>query len=145
MVNSDGVLYELGVDFDTSGVFVNGDVALASYDMNLVQSVMNRLNTDLCELDWFYYDYGSILTSFLGWKANDETLGFIRAELTNVLNTEPRLLGFNIDLSYLGDGRVKLDLVLYPSEDISIPLNLVLTTTGVIELETDEIINDEEE
>lgn len=135
----DEVLYDLGVDLDSNLSFENGDIQLAKYNDNLGQAVVNRLNTELNELDWFYYDYGSILQGFLGWKANDNTLSFIKSEISNVLKNEPRLIGFSINVEYKGNGSVGIDLSLYPSTDIVIPLNLVLTTTGVVEIETDEI------
>jgi hypothetical protein len=141
---SDGVLYGLGVDLNSSLSFVDGDITLASYQDNLVQAVVNRLNTELDELDWFYYDYGSILTGFLGWKANDTTLGFIKSEISNVLQEEPRLVNYDIRLEYTGNGGVRIDLDLYPTSDLIIPANLVLTNTGVIELETSEDFNEEE-
>jgi hypothetical protein len=142
---SDGVLYGLGVDLNSNLSFVDGDITLASYQDNLVQAVKNRLNTELDELDWFYYDYGSILTGFLGWKANDTTLGFIKSEISNVLQEEPRLVNYDIRLEYTGNGGVRIDLDLYPTSDLIIPANLVLTNTGVIELETSEDFNEEEE
>jgi hypothetical protein len=141
---SDGVLYGLGVDLNSNLSFVDGDITLASYQDNLVQAVVNRLNTELDELDWFYYDYGSILTGFLGWKANDTTLGFIKSEISNVLQEEPRLVNYDIRLEYTGNGGVRIDLDLYPTSDLIIPANLVLTNTGVIELETSEDFNEEE-
>lgn len=144
-MNDDEILYDLGVDIHSSFTFQNGDLLLSNYNDNLAQAVTNRLNTELNELDWFYNDYGSILQSFLGWKANDNTLGFIKSEITKVLNDEPRLTSFDIEVGYTSNGAVRIDLALYPVTDISIPLNLVLTTSGVIEIETDEIIIGEEE
>ena len=140
----DEVLYDLGVDLGSDFVFVDGDIKLSEYKDNLVQGVVNRLNTDLNELDWFYEEYGSILTRFLGWKATDETLEFIKSEITNVLGNEVRLVGHECDLRYVGNGVVRIDLVLYPNQDIFIPLNLVLTTDGVFELELDENIMQDE-
>ena len=142
---ADEVLYALGVDINSSGEFINGDIALASYDDNLRQAIVNRLNTELNELDWFYYDYGSILTGFLGWKATDTTLGFIKSEITKVLSEEVRLTGFSVNVEYTGDGKVRIDLQLHPSTATIIPMSLVLTTTGVVEIETDEINIGEEE
>lgn len=141
----DEILYGLGVDIDSSMTFENGDLLLKKYNENLGQAVANRLSTELNELDWFYYGYGSILQSFLGWRANDNTLGFIKSEITNVLKDEPRLTSFKVDLEYTDTGSVRIDLTLYPVADIAIPLNLVLSTTGVIEIETDEIIIGSEE
>ena len=141
---ADEVLYELGVDINSKGTFVNGDIALCSYENNLIQAILNRLNTELDELDIFYYDYGSILTNFFGWRGNEETLRFMKSEIKKVLDDEPRLIGHESTLEYIGDGTTRINLILYPSTDVVIETNLVLRETGVIELEVDTNLNEEE-
>lgn len=136
---ADEIFYDLGVDLNNTNSFVNGDLALSSYNDNLVQAVVNRLNTELDELDLFYEGYGSILSQFFGWRANDTTLAFIRAEVSKVLSEEVRMVKHECTVTYDGDGRVRIDLVLYPTPDYGINANLVLRETGVITLETDEI------
>lgn len=139
MVNeNDEIAYELGIDIDSSLSFSNGDLNLASYEDNLIQGVMNRLNTELDELDLFYVGYGSMLTSFLGWKANDETLSFIEAEIENTLENEPRLESSDANCQYNGNGQVLINLQLYPYTGGMLDTNMVLTSTGVVEMETDE-------
>lgn len=140
------VLYDLGVDLNSNYTFVNGDIALSTYTDNLVQGVTNRLNTDLDEMDLFYIDYGSILQTFFGWKATDETLRYMEAEIKNVLANEPRISSHTCTCSYKGNGQVLMELGLTPiGTDTVVNVNLVLSTTGVIELETDEILIGEEE
>ena len=102
--NNDEVAYELGIDLNSNLSFSNGDLNLIQYEDNLIQGVMNRLNTELDELDLFYVGYGSILTRFLGWKANDETLSFIEAEIENTLENEPRLSSSDATCNYNGNG-----------------------------------------
>ena len=144
-IENDGVAYELGVDLNSTLTFSNGDINLTSYEDNLIQGVMNRLNTDLDELDLFYNEYGSILTRFLGWKANDETLGFIEAEIENTLENEPRLESSDATCTYNGEGQVMIQLKLYPITGDMVDTNMVLTTTGVVEIETDEYNFEENE
>ena len=141
----DEVAYELGVDLNSTLTFSNGDINLTTYEDNLIQGVMNRLNTDLDELDLFYDEYGSILTRFLGWKANDETLGFIEAEIENTLENEPRLESSDATCTYNGEGQVMIQLNLYPITGDMVDTNMVLTTTGVVEIETDEYNFEENE
>jgi phage baseplate assembly protein W len=138
VTENDEVAYELGVDLNSTLTFSNGDINLTSYEDNLIQGVMNRLNTDLDELDLFYDEYGSILTRFLGWKTNDETLGFIEAEIENTLENEPRLESSDATCTYNGEGQVMIQLNLYPITGDMVDTNMVLTTTGVVEIETDE-------
>ena len=144
-IENDEVAYELGVDLNSTLTFSNGDINLIQYEDNLIQGVMNRLNTDLDELDLFYDEYGSILTRFLGWKTNDETLGFIEAEIENTLENEPRLESSDATCTYNGEGQVMIQLNLYPITGDMVDTNMVLTTTGVVEIETDEYNFEENE
>ena len=144
-IENDEVAYELGIDLNSNLSFSNGDINLTTYEDNLIQGVMNRLNTDLDELDLFYDEYGSILTRFLGWKTNDETLGFIEAEIENTLENEPRLESSDATCTYNGEGQVMIQLNLYPITGDMVDTNMVLTTTGVVEIETDEYNFEENE
>ena len=127
----DEVLYELGVDIGSAFQFHDGDLKIAQYDENLVQAVANKLNTNLDELDLFYEDYGSVISSFLGWKATDETIGFIKAELETVLKTEPRLFSWNYEVKYIGNGNLTIDLVLNPNPSYSISTTFEINENGV--------------
>lgn len=132
--NDERVFYGLGVDFSSDFKFENGDIKLTRYQDNLIQAVINRLNTNLNELE-FYGDYGCKIKRFLGWKANPETLQFIESEISNVLDNETRLTGHDCTCTYNGKGNIRIELVLQISTDMSVPVNLVIGTDGVIELE----------
>ena len=134
----DEVLYDLGVDISSDLSFHDGDLVLCKYEDNLVQSIVNRLNTDLDELDLFYEEYGSILTSFLGWKANDETISFIESELETVLKSDERLTAWEYDVTYNGDGKLTINLKLYPNMEYSIDVTLTVNNEGTITLEDEE-------
>lgn len=127
----DEVLYELGVDIHSDFDFTDGDINLARYDENLVQSVANRLQVDLDELDLFYEDYGSIMLSFLGWRGNEETIGFIKSELETVLQADDRIIGWDYEISYTGNGVLRIDLKLNPNPSYTIEATLNITTEGV--------------
>lgn len=131
MVENVSVNYELGVDFNSNFCFEDGDLVLIKYDDNLVQSICNRLNTDLNELSLFYRNYGSIILSFLGWKANNETLSFIKSELETVLQSETRLTAWNYDVEYTGNGTIKIDLTVYVNSEESINAILSIGNNGV--------------
>ena len=130
---ADEVLYQLGVDINSEFNFHDGDLQLASYNDNLVQAVINRLNTKLNSLELFYEDYGSVLTSFFGWKANNTTLNLMRIELDNTLKNETRLAGYSVDMEYQSDGLLHIDLTLYPTRETEINLDLVLNNNGDLE------------
>lgn len=134
----DEILYELGTDFDSGFKFNDGDLQIISYDENLVQSLVNRFNTQLNELDLFYNEYGSVLLDFLGWKANEDTLQFIQSEIETVLNSEERILSYEIEVKYEGNGKIKIDLTLYPTPDYSIDTTLIVDNEGVTEEEGEE-------
>ena len=133
---NDEVIYDLGVDFDSSLGFNDGDLKLIQYDENVVQSVVNRLNTNLDELDLFYESYGSLLLNFLGWKATDETLSFMKSEVETVLKDEERLQDFNVDLEYAKNGFVKIKMELQVSTDYVIETEFEVTEEGI------EVLND---
>ena len=133
---NENVLYECGVDFNGNLNFNDGDITLTSYSDNLVQAVINRLNTQVDEMDMLYESgYGSVLTGFLGWKATQNTLDYIKAEVNYVLSQEPRLERYNVSVSYTGNGAIRLDLTLYPNEYVGIDVNLVLSADGTVDFE----------
>ena len=140
---ADEILYECGVDIDSSFTFKDGDLVLSEYEDNLVQAIANRLNTDLDELDMFYEDYGSVITGFLGWKQTDAQY-YIKSELDNVLLKDPRIWQHESSVEYEGSGKLRIDLTLYTNNQNIIGTNFVLNTDGVIEIETDTIEGEEE-
>ena len=137
-MTTDDINYELGVDINSQYNFKNGDLMLIAYDDNLIQAIVNQLNTELNELDLFYEEYGSVILHFLGWKANDETLEFIKSELETVLKSEERLSSWEYELKYLGKGKLKIDLILYLNPNYSISTTLEITEDGVEEITSDE-------
>lgn len=141
----DTVAYECGVDINSSFQFKDGDLILAEYEDNLVQAIINKLTTNINELDLFYEEYGSILPTFLGWKANDRTIQYMTTEITTVLSKETRLDQFEVDVEYAGDGTIKINLVLYTTSRDIIESNLVLGADGIIEVETEEEFDSEVE
>ena len=127
-----GNIIELGTDLKSEWAFKDGDLVLVENKDNLVQSILNRLNCDYDSLDLFYYDYGSVLSKFLGWKKSDETLEFIRLEVESVLEQEPRLSDFNVNVSYNKVGKVLIDVYILFDEDSDFSLSLVLEKGGEI-------------
>lgn len=125
-------IVELGTDLNSKWEFKDGDLILVENKDNLVQSILNRLNSEYDGLDLFYYDYGSVLSSFLGWKHNDETLEFIRLEIEDSLEQEPRLSDFNVEVSYNQNGKVLIDLYIVFDDESDFTLSLVLEKDGEI-------------
>ena len=136
-MEEEDVLYELGVDLNSNFTFENGDIKLSKYEDNLVQAIINRLNTNLDELELFYESYGSVLRGFLGWRAEETTLSYISTEITTVLNDEPRITDFDINVEYKKEGRISIDLSLSTISNVDIETNLILGVNGV-ELSSDD-------
>ena len=136
-------LYELGVDIRSDFTFENGDLKLSKYEENLVQAICNRLNTNLDELELFYEDYGSVLSSFIGWKANDETIDYMQKEIDIVLQDEPRIIDSETEITYKQNGLININLNLTTSSEAEIETNLILSKDGTIEIETDETEEEE--
>ena len=128
------VNYEFGVDINSDWDFSHNDLNLVEYNDNLKQSIKNRLGTELDALELFYTDYGSILMNLLGLKNNDNTLKFLKIEVDNCLNKDPRINSFESDVSYIGDGEIRIFLKIFGA-DTDIDLNFVLSPEGINEEE----------
>ena len=127
----EGDITELGTDFESSWAFDNGDLKLVSNEENLVQSICNRLTSPEDSFDLYYGNYGSVLEQFLGWRRRQETLDFMKIEVSNCLNQDPRIQDYNVDLSF-EDKSVRIDLKLNYGEDSDLSLSLVLNNEGVV-------------
>ena len=125
-------IVELGVDLNNNWQFKDGDLVLVENKNNLIQSILNRLNCDYDGLDLFYYEYGSVLSSFLGWKKSDETLEFIILEVESTLEQEPRLTEFYVEVSYNKVGKIVIDLFISFDDESDFELSLVLEKGGEI-------------
>lgn len=121
----------IGEDISSEWTFnENGDLKLVSGNANINQAISNRLNTGLHSLDLFYGEYGSFLTSFLGWKANQRTLDFMKIEIENRLLQDPRLRDFNVSCAYNGNGEIEINInAIIGNEEYD--TNLVLNSDGV--------------
>lgn len=129
------VAYNYGVDLHNNLRFVNGDLQLAEYEENIAQAIGNRLNTVYDTLDLFYGDYGSVLTSFLGWRNTDNTLKFVKLEVDNVLSQDPRLDEFSTSVEYVNNDKIRINIVLQYDEDETIELSYDLDSMGVNEVD----------
>jgi hypothetical protein len=125
-------IIELGTDLNTNWEFKDGDLILVENKENLIQSILNRLNSEYDSLDLFYYDYGSVLSNFLGWKRNDETLEFIRLEIEDTLEQEPRLSDFSVEASFNEVGGILIKLFIVFDDETDFSLSLVLEKDGEI-------------
>ncbi len=125
-------IIELGTDLNCNWEFKDGDLQLVENKDNLIQSILNRLNCNYDGLDLFYYEYGSVISSFLGWKHEDETLEFIRLEVESTLEQEPRLESFNVEVSYNKVGKVLIELYFLFNDESDFSLSLVLEKGGEI-------------
>ena len=131
---------DIGTDIKSSWELKDGDLVLVNDEENIVQSIINRLNCWLNSMDLFYLEYGSVLSSFLGWKRIDETLGFLKIEIENTLNQDPRLRDYDLSLDYDDNGAVKIDLDFH-LRDEDFGVNLVISKDGsiVIAEDTDDV------
>ena len=128
---------ELGTDIISTWEFKDGDLVLVNNDTNLVQSIVNRLNCEYDSLDAFYYEYGTSLSSFLGFKASNETLEFIKIEINETLQQDPRINEFDVEAEYNDKNEVLLYISILFNEDSELELSLVISEDGTV------IINEE--
>lgn len=131
----------IGVDIKSSWDFNDqGDLLLVRDEENMVQAVTNRLTCWLSGLDLYYLEYGSVLTSFLGWKREDETLKFMRIELDNTLKQDPRMPDYDLDLEFNDNGGINMHLALHFNDMSDVEMSLVITEDGSINLLNDDTV-----
>ena len=135
---------EIGVDIKSTWSFNDkGDLELASDKENIIQAVTNRFNAWLGTFDAYYLDYGSVLSNYLGWKRNDETLGFMKIEIENTLNQDPRLPSYDLSLDFNDTGGVDIRLD-FGFDDDDLELNLVISEDGRVSIIDDTVVEDVE-
>lgn len=93
------------VDFGTDLNWNGSETKLTTVtgDENIIQSVKNRINTDYDELNWIYNNYGCNYKQFLGNRATNTTLEFIKNSIKQSLDEEERINGYDLELSYIKD------------------------------------------
>lgn len=131
---------ELGTDFNSLWEFKDGDLVLIDNDTNLVQSIVSRLNCEYDSLDDYYYEYGTDLSSFLGFKSSNETLEFIKIEVTETLQQDPRINSFEVATEYDKDKNVIIHIHIFFDEDSDLSVSLVLNEEGNVAL-LNEVVN----
>ena len=75
---------------DDIAINTKNDLTTVRYDNNLVQSVVNRLRTQIGELPE-HPDYGSRLNELIGTNANELTLSTAKMYVRAALLQEPRI------------------------------------------------------
>lgn len=133
---------EFGADFQADYNFVDGDLQLIEDKENIVQSIQNRLNcmTDFYSL--FYAEYGGYLHNFHGWKRTQETLNFMKVEITKTLQQDPRFTDIQVDLEFGDEGVINMQVLLHYDDDSDLSMSFVISDAGVVSDDEDE---DEEE
>ena len=126
-------LNDLGVDFNSDYVFVDGDIQLIKEEDNLTQSIINRLNTPTDSLGAFYYNYGSMTRQYLGEKATKRLLEFLQLEVKRTLEQDPRLQDVTIDTE-AKQGVVHIYISKTFDDDTDLSLNLVLTSENGVSI-----------
>ena len=125
---------DIGTDIKSSwSLNEHGDLEIVSDEQNMVQSIVNRFNCWLNAFDLYYLEYGSILQSFLGWRRIEETLGFMKIEIENTLNQDPRIIDYDLNLEFNDSGGVDIHLNI-PINGDDFELNLVISEDGSIDI-----------
>ena len=92
---------------DLKWEYVKGDACVVSDRENMIQAVVNRLNTE-DELDFLYDNYGCDLKQFLGLPATEVTLEMVKNVIVNALSYDKRLEILNIDLSFVENAKLNI-------------------------------------
>lgn len=100
-------MVDFGTDLNWNGS--ETELKTVTGDDNIIQSVKNRLNTDYDELNWIYNNYGCNYKQFLGDRATDTTLEFIKNSIKQSLDEEERIDDYDLELSYI-EGKINIIL-----------------------------------
>lgn len=132
-------MLELGTDIDTSWTFnEQGDLKLISNDENIKQTILNRLNCNINQLDIYYEEYGSLLQNMLGAKLSEENLEFIRIEIETSLAQDPRFSNDNFDVTVENkNSTVNININIWYGEE-EMEFNLIINEDNEIEEETED-------
>ena len=125
----------LGTDISSNWNFKDGDLVLVSDEDNIIQSIANRLKTLNGYLNLFYINYGSNLITFSGWKLNDETLSFIKLEVENVLDQDPRLKdNTEVNVYYNDENKPVIEIRAFYNNDSDLSLSLIISEDGSVNI-----------
>lgn len=131
-------IVELGTDINHSWKFEDGDLQLVDNETNLIQSIVNRLNCEYDSLDGYYYEYGTSLSSFLGFKSSEGSLEFIKIEVSDTLEQDPRINEFEVEADYNDYNEVSLHIHIIFNEDSDLSLSLIINEEGNVLLEEED-------
>lgn len=130
-------IYGLGTDIRSDWSFnAEGDLELISNEENIIQAIINRLNTRIGVMDLYYSNYGGDIHSFMGEVFDETLLKFMKIEVESTLKQDPRLQGVIVELIY-EEGQVKINISQEYNEDTDLSLSLVLNETGVVVVDGD--------
>lgn len=133
-------IFGLGTDINSDWNFngLTGDLILISDEENIIQAIINRLNTRLDFMSIYYSKYGSELYSFMGEVFDETLLKFMKIEVESTLKQDPRLQDVTVNLSYVGDGKIKLEIGNIYNEGSDLSLSLVLNENGEVAVDGSE-------
>jgi phage baseplate assembly protein W len=118
---------------DIKWSYENQDLVVVEDTDNMIQAILNRLNTNTDELDYLYNNYGCDLRQFLGLPTNETTLGLVKNVITDTLNQDERIELMDLDLSYKDTNTLNI-LLSCTFNDNTLELDLVLNETNGVEI-----------
>jgi len=125
------LLDEIGTDISHDWTFNSqGDLGIVSDEDNIVQTIMNKLNTFRGELDIYYLEYGSIMQSYLGWLSEEDTLDFMKIEMESILSEDARLTDYSVEMSLDGSDKVLIEISISFGNNSEVELSLTTTDDG---------------
>lgn len=118
---------------DIKWSYENQDLVVVEDTDNMIQAILNRLNTNTDELDYLYDNYGCDLHQFLGLPTNETTLGLVKNVITDTLNQDDRIELIDLELSYKDANTLNI-LLSCTFNDNTLELDLVLDETNGVEI-----------
>lgn len=110
--------------------YTNGDVEVVEDTDDIVQAILNRLNTGTDELDYLYDNYGCDLHQFLGLKTDNTTLEMVKNVIADTLKYDERITLMDLTMSYQDANTLNI-LLTCTYDDNAIEMDLTLNENGV--------------
>ena len=99
------------VDYGTDITWNNNPVLeTVSNEDNVAQHIRNRLMTSYDELNWIYDNFGCNYKQYLGLRADNGSLEFIKNSIRQSLREDDLIGDFDLDITYAGNGAINVKI-----------------------------------
>lgn len=126
--------YQMGKDVNRNWNLKNGDIEICSYEDNIHQAILNRLNCPLGALQIFYTDYGSTVKENLGEINNETIREYIRLEIEKRLKYDPRFKNVTCEVNHVNSKEINCNINVTFANDETYEDNYVIGISDLVNI-----------